>query len=44
MTELALENPERMLDLDAHHGDDPFGLLVDGVELSALVQILQMYS
>jgi len=36
MAELALENAERMLDLGAHHGDDPVDLLVDGVELAAL--------
>lgn len=36
MAELARENAERMLDLGAHHGNDPVDLLVDGVELAAL--------
>jgi hypothetical protein len=36
VAELALENPERVFDLGAHHGDDPIELLVDGIELAAL--------
>ena len=36
MTELALDDPERMFDLRAHHGDDPVDLLVDRVELATL--------
>ena len=36
VTELALDDAEGMLDLGAHHGDDPVDLLVDGVALAAL--------
>ena len=36
MTELALDDPEGMFDLRAHHGYDPVDLFVDGVELAAL--------
>jgi len=41
MADLALENAERMLDLGAHHGNDPVDLLVDGVELAALGRLAQ---
>jgi len=41
MAELAFENLEGVLDLGAHHSDDPVDLLVDGVELAALGRLAQ---
>ena len=36
MAELAFDNPERMLNLCAHHGDDPVDSFVEGVQWVAL--------
>ena len=36
VSELALDDPEGMLDLGPHLGDDPVDVFVDGIELAAL--------
>lgn len=41
VTELPLEDAERVLDPGPHHGDDPVDLVVLGVKLAALRRLAQ---